>query len=233
MKSEKPQSTLVRRSFVTRLGTGMAAFAAAMSAGKSAEAQSEGPAWQPGRHEQDDWLDKLPGKHRFIFDTISGDGFGHALLFANNYFIANQNGYGLTNSDLAVVVVARHASTPFAYNDVIWSKYGEAISRQANFIDPKTKAAPTSNLFNSAGYGTLLPTLGVTLDSVLKRGAHLAVCQMASRAYAGVIARAVGNTTDNIYNELAANLVPNSHLVPAGIVAVNRAQERGYSFVHA
>jgi len=30
--------------------------------------------------------------------------------------------------------------------------------------------------------------------------------------------------------ELAAHLVPNSHIVPAGIVAVNRAQERGYSF---
>jgi len=27
-----------------------------------------------------------------------------------------------------------------------------------------------------------------------------------------------------------ANLVPNARIVPAGIVAVNRAQERGYSF---
>jgi intracellular sulfur oxidation DsrE/DsrF family protein len=33
-------------------------------------------------------------------------------------------------------------------------------------------------------------------------------------------------------NELAANLVGNSRLVPAGIVAVNRAQERGYSFAY-
>jgi len=28
-----------------------------------------------------------------------------------------------------------------------------------------------------------------------------------------------------------ANLVGNAHMVPAGIIAVNRAQERGYSFV--
>jgi intracellular sulfur oxidation DsrE/DsrF family protein len=33
--------------------------------------------------------------------------------------------------------------------------------------------------------------------------------------------------------EMAANLIPNARLVPAGIVAVNRAQERGYSFVYA
>ena len=37
--------------------------------------------------------------------------------------------------------------------------------------------------------------------------------------------------TDNIFNELTANLLSNSRMVPAGIVAVNRAQERGYSFV--
>jgi len=28
---------------------------------------------------------------------------------------------------------------------------------------------------------------------------------------------------------VVANLVPNSHMVAAGIVAVNRAQERGYT----
>ena len=30
---------------------------------------------------------------------------------------------------------------------------------------------------------------------------------------------------------MVANLVPNARLVPAGIVAVNRAQERGYALV--
>jgi hypothetical protein len=231
---ENPELTVERRSFVTRLSAGVAAFAAAMTAaGTSAQAQSDGTAWRPARHELDDWMDKLPGKHRMVFDTTTPDGFGHALLFANNFFIANQSGYGLSNSDVAVVIVARHNSTPFAYNDRIWGKYGAAISRQANFTDPKTKAAPSTNLFNATGYGDALPNLGVAMDGVLKRGAHLAVCQMATRFFAGTIARAVNASADDIYNELAANLVANSHLAPAGIVAVNRAQERGYTFVHA
>jgi intracellular sulfur oxidation DsrE/DsrF family protein len=38
---------------------------------------------------------------------------------------------------------------------------------------------------------------------------------------------------EKINEELIANVVNNSHMVPAGIVAVNRAQERGYSFAHA
>ena len=226
---------MIRRSFIRRFGTGVTALGAA--AGVSApfaQGQATGNApWQPGRHEQDDWMDKLPGKHRFVFDTVTAEGFGAALLFANNYFIANQSGYGLQNSDLAVVIVARHFSTGFAYNDAIWTKYGGAIGRQINFNDPKTKEPPISNLYNASGYAVALPNYGVTLDSVLKRGVHLAVCQMASRALAGAIARASGGNPDNVFNEMAASLVSNSHLVAAGIVAVNRAQERGYSFVHA
>jgi intracellular sulfur oxidation DsrE/DsrF family protein len=210
---------------VTALG---AASASVPAAGAQAEAERR---WQPARHEQDDWLERIPGKHRFIFDSITPDAFGSAMLFANNYFIANQNGYGLQSSDLAVVIVARHFSTPFAFNDAIWAKYGAPIAQQINFNDPKTKQAPAANLYNAAGPG--LANSGVTLESLIKRGVHFAVCQMATRFFAGRIARETGGDSEAIYKELAANLVANSHLAPAGIVAVNRAQERGYSFVHA
>jgi len=57
------------------------------------------------------------------------------------------------------------------------------------------------------------------------------VCQ--TRNLAGTIASAVGGNAESIYNELVANVVSISHMVPAGTVAVNRAQERGYSFVRA
>jgi intracellular sulfur oxidation DsrE/DsrF family protein len=235
MTEKGSQQPLQRRSFLTRLSVGATAFVAAV-AGQStlAGAQSgAGASWQPARHELDDWMDKLPGKHRFVFDTISADGFGIALPFSNNYYRGNQAGYGLGDSDIAVIIVARHNSTPFAYSDAMWAKYGEPIAKKAGFMDPKTKAVPKSNLFNAAGYGDALANRGVALDALLKRGVHLAVCQLATRAYAGEIAMAVGSTTENIYAELTSNLVSNSHIVPAGIVAVNRAQERGYSFVHA
>ena len=62
---------------------------------------------------------------------------------------------------------------------------------------------------------------------------HLAVCQLATRAAAATIARQTGAKPDDVYQELASNLVPNAHIVPAGIIAVNRAQERGYSFAYA
>jgi intracellular sulfur oxidation DsrE/DsrF family protein len=220
-----PTSPLARRSFLTGMGTGMTLLgtAAAIVVPSSAEAQAvTGSRFQPARHSQDDWLDQIPGQHRCVFDTTTPEGANTAALYAGNFFTANQNGYSLQNTDLAVVIVLRHNSTPFAYNDSIWAKYGTPISQQAgNFVDPRTKTVPILNVYRTQ------------LEGLTQRGVHLAVCQMATRLFAGTIARATGGNTDAVYNELAANLLPNSHLVTAGIVAVNRAQERGYTFVHA
>lgn len=224
-----------RRSFLSHLSAGATYIAAAIAAG-AATMQGQSSAivrWQPERHEKDDWLDKLPGKHRLVFDTTTPDGFGEAIAFANNFIRVNQSDYGLKNSDLAVIIVARSRSTPFAYDEAIWAKYGTPIASRANFSDPKTKQAPKSNLYNAEGYGAQLTNRGTTLDSLLKQGVQLAVCQVATRGFAGSIAQASGGNTDSIYNELVANLMSNARMVPAGIVAVNRAQERGYSLVSA
>jgi intracellular sulfur oxidation DsrE/DsrF family protein len=202
----------------------------------SASAQSQTrqvQRWQPERHEKDDWMDALTGKHRLLFDTTKPDGFGEAIAFATNFIRVNQSDYGVPNNELAVIVVARSRSTPFAYNDAIWAKYGDPIASRANFADPKTKQAPKINVYRSGDYGNQLPNRGTTLDSLTKQGVQLAVCQVATRNFAGAIADAVGGKADSIYDELVANIVSNARMVPAGIVAVNRAQERGYTLVTA
>jgi hypothetical protein len=56
---------------------------------------------------------------------------------------------------------------------------------------------------------------------------------MATRFFAGQLAQATGGNADAVYTEIAVNLVGNAHLVAAGIVAVNRAQERGYTLATA
>jgi len=84
---------------------------------------------------------------------------------------------------------------------------------------------------NSAAYGMTLPNLGNTIDAVVKRGTRFAVCDMATHFFAGQLAMPGGNA-DAIYKELVANLIPNSHMVAAGVVAVNRAQEYGYTLLN-
>lgn len=224
-----------RRSFLSRLAAGAAIVGGTVFRSQPAAAQSTGaPSWRPARHTQDDWLDQIPGSHRFIIDTTGAQGLGSALLYANNFFIANQQGYGLGNADAAVVIVLRHNSTGFAYTDAMWTKYSAAIGEAAgNFDDPKTKTTPTINVFNNSTYGTALSNFGVTLDALIGRGVHFAVCQMATRRFARAIAAAHKLDAEAVYKELTSNLIRNSHMVPAGIVAVNRAQERGYAFANA
>ena len=233
--AEDPKSPVARRSFLTRLGGSLAVFGATLTSSESSAAAqtAEAGAWRPSRHAQDDWLDQVPGKHRFVFDTTSPAGIGSALLYVNNVFLANQSGYGLGNADIAVVIVARHDSTPFAYTNAMWAKYGALLSQRSGFTDPRTKGSPIVNVYNTAGYEAVIPSRGTTVDSLVKRGVHFAVCQMATRNLSGIIAGATGANANDVYTELAANLVGNAHIVPAGIVAVNRAQERGYSFANA
>jgi hypothetical protein len=212
-----------------------AAFAAVSSTVNAqtpvSPAQPASPAssWLPTRHAEDDWFD-VPSKHRIFFDTNAPHGFGEAIFVANNTFSANRSGYGLTDADVAVVICARHESTPFAYTDAMWAKYPAALAERSGFTDPKTKQAAIINVFQAAGYGMTLSNQGVLLDAVLKRGVRLAVCALATRATASLIARQSGGNVDEIFKELTEHLVPNAHMVPAGIVAVNRAQERGFSF---
>ena len=123
------------------------------------------------------------------------------------------------------------------YSDAVWAKYGLPLAERDHVTDPKTSKPPVVNLYQASyqasGYGTLLRNNGVTLDTILKRGVRLAVCQLATRARSALIARQTGGKADEIYQELVSNLVPNARIVPAGIVAVSRAQERGYTFVCA
>lgn len=207
-----------RRSFLSRLGLGAAALGAWTGIASPAAAQSA--AFEPAKHPDDDWMERLPGKHRLVIDTTSPAGSDDALKYASNFFTANKSGYNLAPADLAVIVVMRHFATPFAYTDAVWQKYGQAISDEITFVDPKTKAVPATNLRTGA------------VDGLVNQGAHFAVCGMATRYFAGVVAKKTGQTEDVVYKDLTSNLVRNAHIVSAGIVAVNRAQERGYSFAY-
>jgi intracellular sulfur oxidation DsrE/DsrF family protein len=216
------QSLIARRSFLARLGIGAGVLGASAAGASTAMADiSADASWKPARHAEDDWFDQIPGQHRFVFDTTTPDGLALGFRFAANYFTANHETYGLEDHDLAVVMIARHKSTTFGYTDAMWTKYTKQFAEQSGFVDPKTKEPATANPYKE------------DIDSLTKKGVHFAVCRMSSRRIAGAIAHDTGRDAADILKELAANLVPNARLVPAGIVAVNRAQERGYSLVYA
>jgi intracellular sulfur oxidation DsrE/DsrF family protein len=217
-----------RRSFLSRFGIAAAAMtfgsgkAMAQSGGAPTSAQSgaarasaeHDERWQPARDARDDWFDQIPGRHRLFFDTLTDSGLREARGFANNYYDGSKSGYGLEASDLAVVICLRHSATLFAYTDAFWAKYGPIMAESLKLADPKMTANPHR----------------AQLEALNKRGVQFAVCEMASHRYAGMIARKVdGGDAEAIYKEMTASAIGNAHFVAAGIIAVNRAQERGYS----
>ncbi len=219
-------SSLPRRSFLSRLGIGLTGGAALGAAGMSPVQAQTGPGrYQPARHAADDWLDQVPGQHRLVFDAISPDGISLAMTFINNYMNANDTGYGLKDKDLAVVLILRHRATPFAYNNGIWAKHGVAITQRTEYNDPATKQPPKVNLFaGTAGDRQQ----GRSLTGLAARGVQFAVCGVSTRNYAGAIASSTGGNAEDVYKELVASLLEHARIVPAGIITVNRAQERGY-----
>jgi intracellular sulfur oxidation DsrE/DsrF family protein len=219
---------------MARLASAVAAFggAAALSPATAAATRTDGAPFAPARHPQDEWLEAIPGQHRFFFDTLTANGAGEGITFASNFLAASKSGYGLDDRDNAVVICLRHHATPFAFSDAVWAKYGAVIGERIKFTDPKTGAAPLRNVYMMSGYGMQLPNRDQTLLQIGNRGVHFAICDMATRAFAGLAAGRMQLKADDVYAELKASVIPNAHFVAAGIVAVNRAQERGYAVQH-
>jgi intracellular sulfur oxidation DsrE/DsrF family protein len=204
---------MFRRAFLSRFAA-TASFAAA-----SPLQNVPRPPEIPARHTQDEWLEQAPRAHRVVFDTWMADRFGEAVGFAANWVRINKDQYGLTDADLAVVIVARHGTAPFAFNEAIWTKYGAIFAANMSTTDKTAHPNPATNV-----YATRLATLA-------KQSMRLAVCNLSTRAYAGIIAQDTGVERDAAYKELTTNLIGTAQMVPAGIVAVTRAQERGYALV--
>src|SRR5712692_4658728 len=87
MSEQVTPSPLERRSFLSRISAGAAAFAGVMAGGAATGFAPSAAAatFQPELHEKDDWMDKIPGKHRVVFDTTTPDVLGDGLAFANNF----------------------------------------------------------------------------------------------------------------------------------------------------
>jgi intracellular sulfur oxidation DsrE/DsrF family protein len=154
-----------------------------------------------------------------VFDTWLADRFAEAVGFADGWVRTNKDEYELTDADLAVVIVARHGTAPFAFNEAIWTKYGKLFAAQMSTGDKVAHPNPSTNI-----YATRLATMSAQCM-------RLAVCNRTTRAWSQIIAKENGSETDAIYKELTTNMIGRARIVPAGVVALTRAQEYGYAVI--
>jgi intracellular sulfur oxidation DsrE/DsrF family protein len=79
----------------------------------------------------------------------------------------------------------------------------------------------------------LLPGYGI--DELLSKGVLMGVCNVALTVFSGMLAAKMGGgaTGDSVKADLVANLVPGIVVVPSGVLAVNRTQEKGCTYTFA
>lgn len=206
----------------TLLGAGaLMAGAATVVASRASAQDGGGGGWQAAREEQDDWLDKPGTRHRMIFDTVLTEAVPDAVLYAGNYINVNKAAYGVTADQLSVVVVLRHFSTVYGFTDAVWAKYGKILG---DFL--KLDGDVSTNAMLRKGDDGSAPAMSKLVDD----GVQYAICAAATHFMAGMIAKQAGEDEKAVEEFLHANAIPGGRFVPAGVVAIDRAQQRGYSF---
>ena len=217
-----------RRSFLGSLAVGSAAVTIAAAGLHAAAPDARDDEVDRAVGYSEAWLAKLTGKHKQFFDATTTNQF--ALVFAMNFLNSYNEVYKIPDSNLSAVVGLRHFAIGAALPDDIWSRYKVGEFVQA--MDPASKSPYTRNYLNHPHDGDMMfPAASV--DKLVARGVQFTCCNVAITAVSGLLAKNAGVTPEVAKAEWIAALLPGVTLVPSGVFAVNRAQEKGCTYCHA
>jgi hypothetical protein len=231
------ESKTHRRSFLGRMFGAAAAATLSIPGTHAAASQESGP---------DDWINEVKGTHRCLFDFPqhkNGMPLLHILNYLNTYATAYKTGAGQVGAVGTFYSVGSQASIALAFNDAIWAKY--ELGHYTGLKDADGKAY-TRNVFNRPTTRDLhllmqaidspqipaladaIPALGI--ESLQKLGAKFVLCANALGIWCLELeARGKGKAQD-IDKDLRANLLPGVTIVPAMVIAIDRAQEAGIKY---
>jgi intracellular sulfur oxidation DsrE/DsrF family protein len=177
----------------------------------------------------EDWFKKVKGKHRIIYDAPEPHE-GFPIIWSWAYYQTN-NQTGSPDTELTAVVVLRHNGIPIAMEDRLWEKY--KFGEMFKINDNNTKAASVRNPYYDP-QGADFPLPGI--DGVKKlqaRGAMFCVCDLALSVYSGFVAKSMNQNPEDVKKDWIAGLLPGVQVVPSGVWAVGRAQEKGCGYCYA
>jgi intracellular sulfur oxidation DsrE/DsrF family protein len=230
------ESTIRRRRFLGGV-LGSAAAAGLSMSGVRAAARESG---------SDDWIKEVRGSHRCLFDFPqhkNGYGLLHILNYLNTYSTVYKTAPGEVGAVGTFYSAGKQASIPLAFNDAIWANYELGV--YTGLKDAEGKAY-TRNVFNRPtpkdlhllmqsidspmipALADAMPALGI--ESLQKMGTKFILCANALGIWCLELeARGKGKAQD-IEKELRANLLPGVTIVPAMVIAIEKAQEAGIRY---
>ncbi len=212
-----------RRKFVGTMAAGASALMAGIPSveGKPSDTASAG--------EAEAWFNKVKGSHRIVYDAPEPHN-GFPVIWSWVYYNTN-NETGSADNDLTAMVVLRHNAIPLAMEDRLWEKY--KFGEMFKINDNNTGAPALRNPF-WIPQGKDLPMTAIDgMKRLQERGALFCVCNMAISVYSGFAAQALGTDAETVKKDWLSGILPGVQVVPSGVWAVSRAQEKKMAYCYA
>lgn len=208
-------SRLPRRNFLTRAAAGLAA----LTGGFPAVAEAAGVNARGKDSEHDAWMKAVKGEHRQLFHGIEIN--ERAMLMAANYLDAYRDAYGAKSGEAGAAIGVHGPALAIGFNDSAWEKYG--FGKSMNVVDSATGEPSARNIYARGG--------PLSVETLQGRGVVFIMCNTGLRLMSQSLAKARNEEAGAVYADLSASRIPGTILVPAMVVAINRAQEAGFSYL--
>jgi intracellular sulfur oxidation DsrE/DsrF family protein len=174
----------------------------------------------------DRWLTALRAPHRQLFDMPAFNG-GLPAVHVLNYLETYNKAYGVKDSDINAVGTFYGSTTLLAANDAMWAKYGLGeLTDQKNAAGQAATANPWRTSVHALGME--LPPAGI--EPLQQRGVLFIACNNALNFWFGQIANARKLDVAAVDRDIRANLLPGVVVVPAMVIAIEKAQKAGFAY---
>jgi hypothetical protein len=211
-----------RRAFMDRV-IALGAAVGLGTLGTAAEARGATSVVDP----DESWLRRLNGRHKQLFDAPKVDG-GRALVHIRNFMNAYRDAYGLRDADVSPLLILYAETVPLAFSDEAWAEF-----ELGKLADVEDGAAPARrNLYRAPAGGFSIPR-DAGLDALMQRGVVVVLCNNSFGKWTRDVAAAGHGTPDEVRAKMLGWLIPGITLVPAAVMAVNRAQEAGCTYFYS
>jgi hypothetical protein len=232
----KAVSTSNRRQFLGRIAGAAAVASVSLGGTRAVAEESSG----------DDWIREVKGTHRCLFDFskhLNGFGLLHIFNYLNTYSVAYNTTAGQVGAVGTFYGVGAASSIPLAFNDSIWAKYNLGAytglkDASGKFYTRNVFHRPTQSdlhLLMQAIDAPMIPALAdampaIGIESLQKMGTKFLLCNNALGIWCLELeARGKGKAAD-LDKELRANTLPGVTIVPAMVIAIEKAQAAGIKY---
>jgi len=232
--------TTHRRGFLNRI---IGTAAALTVAGTSGLAEAGQP---PAAGGPDDWIKGVKGTNRCLFD-FPQHGNGMPLLHVANYLGTYAAAYKAAPGSAGAVgtfySMGPRSSISLAFNDAMWAKYG--LGDYLSLKDASGKPY-TRNVFNKMTaadlhimmaaiqsptippFAEMIPNIGI--ENLQKMGTTFLLCANAFGGWCAELEARGKGKAPAIQADMSANLLPGVIIVPAMVIAIEKAQAAGIRY---